>query len=334
MEKAKIGVVGVGWVSQVFHLPILTKFPDVEVVAVCDKDRSRAAMIAERFGIQRAYTDYQQMLAAEDIQAVDICTPTDLHKEIAIASLDAGKDVFIEKPIARTYEEAVAVDEAARRSKRKVMVGMNSRFRPDTMVLRSFLEKGELGKIFYVKTGWLKKLSPTNPWITRKEKSGGGVVLDLGIVMLDLLLWMTDFPRIKRVNANIYKHKTRVVEDSCLAYIEAENGITATIEVSWSLATTDDVFYCDLFGTQGSARINPLRIMKEMHGNVVNVTPVKVETPHNLLKKSYENELRHFIGATRGLHKVISTAEEARHRMKIVDAIYKSASKGKEIVFQ
>src|ERR1041385_8633536 len=101
MEKLRLGIVGLGWVSQVFHLPLLTKFEDVEVVAVCDKDKARSKMIAERFGVARHYTDYQQMLATEDLAAVDVCTSTDAHLAITLASLQAGKDVFVEKPIAR-----------------------------------------------------------------------------------------------------------------------------------------------------------------------------------------------------------------------------------------
>lgn len=334
MDKLRVGVVGVGWVAQVFHLPILTKLDEVEVVAVCDREKSRAVTVAERFGISRSYVDYEEMLKNNDIHAVIVTTPTDLHKPVAIAVLESGKDVFVEKPIARYYEEAVAITEAAKKNKRRVMVGMNNRFRPDTMILKSFVENGELGKIFYVKAGWLKKLSSTNPWITRKDKAGGGVFLDIGIVMLDLVLWMTGFPEIARVSAKMYKHKTKSVEDSCIVFLELKSGVSVTLEVSWSFPSSEDYFYYHLFGSDGSAMINPLRILKELHGSVVNVTPTKSETPHNLYKKSYENELRHFVGATRALHPVISTADEAVQRMKIVEAIYKSAQKGKELFFK
>ncbi|MBI1807281.1 MAG: Gfo/Idh/MocA family oxidoreductase [Ignavibacteria bacterium] len=334
MNKLRIGIVGLGWVSQVFHLPLLSKFEDVEVVAVCDKDKSRARMIAERFNVHRVYTDYQQMLAKEDLEAIDVCTSTDAHLPITMASLEAGKDVFVEKPIARRYDEAVQMAEAAKHHKRKLMVGMNNRFRPDTLILKSFLEKGELGKIFYVKAGWLKKLSNDNPWITHKDKSGGGVFLDLGIVMLDLILWMMAFPPVARVNSKMYMHKTKSVEDSCIVFLEMKYGTSMMLETSWSFQSAEDFFYCDFFGSDGSAMINPLRIHKQLHGNLVNVTPAKTETPFNLFKKSYENELRHFVGAVRELHPVISTGDEAVHRMKVVDAIYRSAAKGKEIVLK
>jgi predicted dehydrogenase len=331
MEKVRVGIVGLGWVAQVFHLPLLTKFTDAEVVAVCDKDKSRVRMIAERFGVPNTYYDYEQMLQSEELDAVIVCTSTDAHLEVTLAALKAQKDVFVEKPIARHYAEAVQMAEAAKLHKCKLMVGMNNRFRPDTMILKSFLEKGELGKIFYSKAGWLRKLSNDNPWITRKDKSGGGVFIDLGIAMLDLNLWMLDFPPVERVSATMHRHKTKSVEDSCLAFLHMKGGATMVLEVSWSLQSAQDFFYCDFYGSEGSAMINPLRIHKQLHDNLVNVTPAKLETPYNLHKKSYENELKHFIGAVRGLHTVISTGEEAVHRMKIVEAVYASAQKGKEI---
>lgn len=334
MSKLQIGVVGAGWVAQVFHLPLLSKFEDVEISVVCDKDKNRAATIAERFKVPRYYTDHEELLAQADLQAVIVSTPTDLHRPIAIAALEAGKDVFVEKPIARKYSEAVEMAETAKKHKRKLMVGMNNRFRPDTMILKGFVEKGELGKIFYVNTGWFKKQSSDNPWFTRKEKAGGGVFLDLGIVMLDLVLWMTGFPDIVRVGSKMYSHKTKDVEDSCIVFLELKHSVSVAMEVSWSFQASEDFFYCNLYGSEGSAMINPLRILKELHGSIVNVTPAKMETPQHLYIKSYENELKHFVGAVRGFHPVISTGEEAVQRMKIVDAVYKSATKGKEIFFK
>ncbi len=334
MEKVRLGIVGLGWVSQVFHLPILSKLDDVEVVAVCDRDKSRARMIAERFGLPRVYNDYEQMLAKEDLGAIDVCTSTDAHLAVTLAALEAGKDVFVEKPIARRHTEALQMAETARHHKRKLMVGMNNRFRPDTMILKSFLEKGELGKVYYIRAGWLKKLSHTNPWITQKEKAGGGVFLDLGIVILDLILWMLGFPPVQRVSAKTYTQKTKSVEDSCLVFMEMKNGTSVMLETSWSLESDQDFFYCDFFGSEGSAMINPLRINKQLHGSLVNVTPAKSETPSNLYKKSYENELKHFVGAVRELHPVISSGDEAVQRMRIVEGVYASAAKGRELRFK
>lgn len=333
INRPKIGIIGLGWIAQVFHIPILTKFPDAEVVCVCDRDRARARFISEKFGIPRYYTDYKEMLKKEDLDAVDICTSTDAHKEIAIASLESKRDVFVEKPVARKYNEALAISEAVKRTKKKLMVGMNHRFRPDTMMLRSFIENKELGNVFYVKAGWLKKPSTEASWFQQKDLSGGGVFLDMGIVMLDLALWMTGYPDVLRVNATNYSHTSKV-EDSSVVYLNMKNGATISIEVSWSVHIEHELQYCNIYGEKGSGKFNPLKIHKEMHGNVVNVTPMKIEANENLLKRSYENELKHFVGAVRGNFPIISTAHEAEQRMRIVDAIYKSAARGKEIYFK
>jgi predicted dehydrogenase len=332
MEQVNIGVVGVGWISQVVHLPVLQKLPEARLVAVCDRDRSRARLVGEKYGIKAVYADFDEMLAREELQAIVIATSTDAHKDLALAALKAGKDILIEKPIARTYAEASAIAAAAEEHGRKVMVGMNHRFRPDTMILKSFIEGKELGKVFYAKTAWLRRKTNDQKWTVQKEKSGGGVFIDLGIVMLDMALWMLGYPGVARVRSHLFAHRTRGVEDTAIVSLFLKNDAHIEIEVSWSMFVEEDLYLCNVYGTEGTAILNPLRVNKELHGNLVNLAPAKQEAPHNLFKRSYENELRHFLGAVRGLHPCISPAAEAVQRMRIVDAVYRSARLGKEIV--
>jgi len=332
MEKARIGIVGLGAVAQAIHLPILSKFPDVEIVAVCDLDRAKAQFVADKFKVRRYYNNFEKMLAIEqDLNGIDICTPTMLHKDMALAALEEKNNILIEKPLARTFAEAEEIVVAAKKFRQTLMVGMNNRFRPDAMILKSFIEDHALGELFYAKAGWFKKLNTESDWLTKKTKSGGGVVLDLGIVMFDLAFWMMGYPEVKEVTATNYTHHTKDVEDSSVVYIKMKNGSTLTIEASWSFESTSDFFYCDCFGTEGSGSLNPFRIVKRMHGNLVNVAPASTETPQSLYRKSYENELKHWVGSLRGLHQVISSGDEAVHRMKIVDLIYKSAKRGKAV---
>jgi len=335
MEKTRIGIVGMGNIAQTIHLPILTKLPDAEVVAVCDVDDAKARIVAEKFQIQRYYSNVETMLKSEEgIVGVDICTPTAVHPDVALAAIESKKDVLVEKPLARTQKEAIEIVSTAKKHHRKVMVGMNNRFRPDSMILKSFIEDHALGKIFYAKAGWFKKLNAASVWLTRKEQSGGGVVLDLGIVMFDLAFWMMGYPEVEEVTSTHYTQFTKEVEDSSIMFMKMKNGSTLTIEASWSFESNADFFYCDCFGTEGSGSLNPFRILKRMHGSLVNVAPVSQETPQSLYRKSYENELKHWVGALRGLHPVVSTGEEAVHRMKIVDAVYKSAKRGKAVTIQ
>ena len=332
MKAVNVGVIGLGWVAQVIHLPILMKLPEANVVALCDKERNRARLVGEKFGVRRVFTDVDQFLNQSDIQAVVVCTSTDAHKDVTIAAMKAGKDVLVEKPVARRYDEAVAMAEAAEETRRKLMVGMNLRFRPDTMILKSFIEGKELGKIFYTKVGWLRKKSLDSDWATKKEKSGGGAFIDLGIVALDMAFWMMGFPNVKRVNAVHFSHRTKQVEDTSLVTLGMKNGSAIQIEASWTMTLQEDIYYGHIFGTEGTASLNPLRINKELHGSIVNLAPAKMDSPQVLYKRSYENELKHFIGAVQELHPVISTVTEAVQRMRIVDAVYKSAKMEKEVL--
>lgn len=334
MGKVQVGVVGVGWVAQVIHLPILVKLPDVEVVAICDVDKPKARFVAEKFGVRRYYNDLDEMLLAEELSIIDVCTSTDAHKDVAIRGLRAKKAVFVEKPLARTFAEAKEINDVAKKEKSLLMVGMNNRFRPDAMIMKSFIEGGVLGKVFYVKAGWLKKESSQSQWLKQKEKAGGGVLLDLGIVMVDLAMWMLGYPVGMRISAMNFNNTTKNVEDSSTVFMIVKNGSVLTVDVSWTLHVDHETFYFNLYGTRGSATLSPLRVNKELHGNLVNVAPAKMESPQVLFRKSYENELKHFIGAAKGLHPVVSTGDEAVQRMRIIDAIYKSAARGKEIALE
>lgn len=335
MDKIKIALIGCGNVGQVIHLPILKKMTDVDVVAIVDPDERKTKAIALRYGIPQTFKTIEALLnspTGSEITAVDICTSTDQHKSAAIAALQAGKDVLVEKPIARTAKEAKEIVDASHKYGKKLMVGMNNRFRPDTMILKSFIENGELGKIFYIKSGWLKQQSSAATWQQQKEKSGGGVFLDLGIVMLDMALWLLNYPEVSTISATSYHQFTKKVEDSCAVFARLANNVTLTIESSWTFHREGDFFYCNVFGDKGSAFINPLRVYKSVAGNLVNLTPAKSDSQVGLFKKSYENELRHFINAIKGIVPLISSGDESVARMQVVEAFYQSAAKKKEIV--
>lgn len=331
MEKVKLALIGLGGIAQGVHLPVISRLHNVELVAVCDIDKTKAKYIAEKYSVPYFYSDYEKMLSEiTDIEAVDICTPTNTHRNIAISALKAGKNVFVERPIARNSKEAAEIVKVADEMGLKLMVGMNLRFRPDAMLMKGFIEQGEIGSVYYVKAGWFKRPNDRK-WLMMKERAGGGVMLDLGIMILDLCLWMVGYPKAETVNAVCYKNRTTSVEDNAVVFIKFTNKATLFIDVSWSYEFENPVFYLNIFGTNGGGELNPFRIYKEVQGKLVNLAPEKMEGPESLYWKSYENELKHFMGAVRGLHPLVSTGEEALHRMKIIEAIYKSSEKRKEV---
>lgn len=333
-EKLSIGVIGTGAIAQVTHIPLWKKISEVELLAVCDINKTKAQWVADRFKIPHVFDDMDDLFKMEQIEAVDICTPTQSHMPIAISALSSGKHVLVEKPMARNYEESKKMVSFANKYDRKLMVAMNVRFRQDATTLNSFTQGGELGEIFYIKAGWLRRGEKlvNRTWFVEKEISGGGVFMDLGIQMLDVGLWLMGNLKAESVKATTYNKITQLkVEDSAAAFIQLINGATLTVEVSWTLLSEEDFFYTNLFGTRGTAFLNPLRIHKELHGNLVNVTPTKEESPKNLYKKSYQNELLHFVNCLMKEKPLTSSGEENLERMRIVDAIYESAKSGHEV---
>jgi len=335
MSKVKLAIVGLGGIAQVIHMPILSRMEDVEITAVCDSDLSKCKNIASRYNVGKYYKDIEKMLEENpEVSAVIIAAQTNVHKDISIKCLQAEKDILIEKPIARNYKEAKEILDAAKLYKKKIMVAMNNRFRNDMMMQRTFTKAKELGDVFYIKAGWVKPQSSNQKWMLEKDKAGGGVFLDNGIAMLDIGMWLLGFPEVKSVSAMNYFHNTKSVEDSSIAMIKFKNNTTLTIEASWSLLREGELFYCNVYGKEGSSSINPFKIYKRMDGELYNITPKKIVTPSNVFKKSYEYELKHFVGAVAGKHNIISNGDDALKVMEIVDAVYKSAKAGKEIIFK
>ncbi|MCU0371763.1 MAG: Gfo/Idh/MocA family oxidoreductase [Ignavibacteria bacterium] len=335
MEKTRVAVIGLGGISQIMHLPILSKCKDAELTAVCDKETTKSKVVAKRYNLPAGYREVDKMLEDnESIDAVIVATTTNAHLETVIKCLEAGKHVLVEKPVAMNAAEVRKMTDAAEKNRKIFMVGMNNRFRTDTMLQRNFIKGKELGDIFYVKTGWLKSQSSNQKWFTVMDKAGGGVFMDNGIVMLDLGMWMLGFPEVKSVSAVNYRHNSKAVEDSNVTFVRFHNNASLTIEVSWSFLRYGEFFYCNAFGTNGSTAINPLKISKVINKELFDITPKNIKQSPAVFKNSFENQMNYFIGAIRGTHTPISTGKEALAVMEIADAIYKSAESGREVFFK
>ena len=332
-KKIRIGVVGAGAVAQINNIPAYAKIEGAEVVSVCDVDSEKAKRVAQRFGIPDSCSDHEKLFANKDVDAIDVCVPNHLHAPISVAALNAGKHVLCEKPFGRTPSEAARMVAAAEKNDRVLMAAFNNRFRNDAQILKTFMDQGEVGRIFYVKCGWLIKHTSWDvaSWKTQKRLAGGGVLIDLGVQMLDMALWIMDMPEVATVTASTASRPgVDEVESNAAAFIRLKNGTTVTLEVGWSLLMEKDFAYVNIFGEHGAALLNPLRLHREMHGNLVNVTP-NTESLRNMYKQSYENEIAHFVECARSGKKPMSPGDEAVQVLKVLEAIYKSAESGKEV---
>ena len=331
MEKTRVAVIGLGSVAQLVHLPNLVKIKNAEISALAEINKSRLTSVADKYEIKKRYSDYTQLLNNDEIDAVIIATPTHLHKQMAIDCLSAGKDVLVEKPLARNSSDGIEILECAKKHNRKLMVGMNLRYRPDSMLIRSLIDAGEIGNPFYIKCGWIRKQSSSEKWFNKREEAGGGVILDLGINLIDLALWLADYPKVISVSTKNYHHHSKNLEDTSISLIRCENSVTINIEASWNLAEEKDTFYTNVYGTKGSIGANPFKLIKVLDDEQIDLGSTFVETPTEAFKKSYLNELKSFIGAIRGLNPVFSSGEEALQLLQIAEAMYKSAEKDQEI---
>jgi predicted dehydrogenase len=332
-EKLRVGLLGVGAIAQVVHLPVLSRLDNVELVAVCDVDRPRASAIAARFGIPQVHGDDDEVFRSDDIDALVICTPSHLHESQAIAGLQAGKHVLVEKPLALTADAVERVLAVAERTDRHLMIAMNNRYRPDTIALRPFAQGGELGDVFLTRGAWLnRKMRVVRPtWRHRKATAGGGAMMDLGVQSLDLCLWMHGFPEVESVITHMHFPEGMEVEDTAGIMVRLRSGSAISLTVSWSLVAERDRHYMRMLGTRGSGAISPLAVYKEVEsGQILDVTPNVSLGGENLYTASYRRELTHFVDVALGREEEPLPREQVQI-MKVVERAYRSAQERREV---
>lgn len=331
-----VGLVGCGGIAQVIHLPLLIKHPDVQIPAICDIDTSKAAIIADKFNVPAVYEDIADMLQREQLDVLFILTPNNLHLPMSLLALDRNMHVFIEKPVARNTEEVEKIKKHANSTGKTVMVGMQNRFRIDAQTLHRFILGNELGNIFYIKTGWLhaRYHAVKQPWLFNKKVSGGGVVMDLGVQLIDLAWWLLNKPNPIIVKASSFKiNPELLVEDFCVACITFENNVSFFFEISWDFPITQDQLYFEIIGEKGIGCLNPLKLQKILHGQLVNISPDFQESKISNFKKAYQNEVYHFIDYLSGrVDHLESSVDDAIQILKIVDGIYKSIQTEREVL--
>lgn len=333
-EAVKVGIIGGGAVTQVAHLPVLKKLRDVEVLAICDTDLPKARALADRFGVPDAFDDIEDLIEHEALDALVICSPTHLHESHVLTALSANLHVLVEKPLTMSAASAVRVARAAEKRDRVVMVGMNHRYRPDVQIVRSFVQSGELGEVESLRGSW-HSFRPTRGqlgWRQRRDQAGGGAMLDLGLSIIDLGLWLVGSPAPARVSATLDRPaRERAVEQSGSAFVVCDNGASIFVDVTWHHIGAGERFGCGLRCSKGTAAVNPLTVWKEMHGVPTDVSPTASGSRENAFFLSYRAQWAHFLAAISGEAAAPSLQEQVTlHR--VMDALYKSAEDGRDVL--
>lgn len=192
-DTIRIGVVGVGGIAQHQHIPGYLRCPNVEITALCDINDDLLRPAGEHFGVERLFTDYRELVALEELDAVDICTSNDMHHPVAMAAIAEGKHVFCEKPLALNYTQAREMYEAAKKAGVKTGVGFTHRLTPASRYAQRLVSSGALGDIYHViaiySSGAANFAERPIRWRNIRAKSGTGVLCDLGSHMIDMMRW-------------------------------------------------------------------------------------------------------------------------------------------------
>jgi len=332
VTQVRVAVIGAGAIAQVAHLPALAGRDDVEIVGICDNDASKARALASRLGIANSFEDIEELLKHARPDAVAICTPNHLHEVHTLTALSAGAAVLCERPLALTVEGIERIVAARHSAQRPVMVGMNHRFRNDIQAVRSFTASGELGTLRALRTGWYQfRASRSGPgWRQRQAEAGGGAMLDLGLPLLDLALWLANRRSPLRVTAALHRSPGGGVEDGGSAYVVSEDGCSLSIDVAWRYVGDRERAWLDVLGEKGSARVSPLRVFKEINGTPRDVTPTGAAGRENVFSASYRAEWATFLAVARQEVDPPALDDQlALHRT--MDAVYLSAREGRTV---
>lgn len=331
-DPIRLGIIGAGAISQVVHLPIFTEREDVDLLAIADTDVHKAETLSRRFGVPYVM-EADELLGMDELDAIVLCTPNHLHEEMTIAALESGRDVLVERPLALTSEGTARVVNAAEKAGQVLVVGMPHRFRPEAIALRSFVEGGELGDLYAMRASWLTRsyTLTRSTWRNDRAEAGGGALIDLGIPALDLCLWTTGFPEVKRISC-ITAAEGDGVEHAATLMIETEGGVAISIEVGNRFFAGDDRYYLRVMGLEGSASIPPLEVFKQLGGRPMDVTPrqPRPQGGENPYMNAYRRLLDDFVRRVAGIGDTTIPREQVK-LFSLIEAAYRSAESGHEV---
>ncbi|MDD6667641.1 MAG: Gfo/Idh/MocA family oxidoreductase [Lachnospiraceae bacterium] len=367
MSKVRIGIIGCGGIANQKHMPAMKNNSDLcEIVATCDIIRERAEKAAAEYGAPgcKVFEDYHDLLADPEVEVVHICTPNVSHSEIAIASFEAKKHVYCEKPMSHSTEEAKKMVEAWKKSGMQFTVGYQNRFRPEVQNLHAACEAGDLGDIYFAQAWAIRRRGvPTWGVFPNKKLQGGGPLIDIGTHALDITLWCMNNYDVDSITGSVFYKlghlqqategnlfgpwdpETFEVEDSAFGYIKMKNGAAIQLNASWALNILESrEASTTLCGTKAGAEIhsgmshtkNELIYNRGRNGQLMEeklspVGGVAYFGGGGGEEGTIDN--RQWLEAIQSGNSPLVKPEQALVVTQVLDNIYKAAAENKEIRF-
>ncbi|ACT01193.1 Gfo/Idh/MocA family protein [Paenibacillus sp. JDR-2] len=346
-QKLRIGIIGAGTIGKV-HASYFQQQLDTEVAAIADVQLEAARQVAEQFQITTTHESIDALLQDKQIDAVVIAVPNLFHEALVIQALKEGKHVLIEKPLAIDLKSARNIVRAQKESGKVVMIPHQLRWDAASLAIKEQAATGALGQIYYAKTGWFrrKNIPGWGSWFTQQKLSGGGPLIDVGVHMLDLAIYLMGNPKPVSVFAAAYSEfggkKKGIgtwgtpnwngsfdVEDLASAMIRFDNGATLQLEVSWAAHTIaeNNGSFLHLMGSEGGAALqgDTGKFLLEQFNRTadIDILPSSTaEDPRSLM-------IRHFTDCIQRNAEPITNAYSGFVNMAIIEAIYESAREGK-----
>ena len=345
-RKLRIGMIGAGGISEI-HCEGWTKLPDCDLLAIADTNLAAAQRRAEQFGIDAVGSSGNRLIGRKDIDVVDIVTPNRFHRAYTVAALRAGKHVLCEKPLALSGRDVDAMIAASQKAGRKLMCAQHMRFEPEAIALKEYIRKHPLGQIYYARAWYNRRRGlPTTKGFLLNSNSGGGCCIDVGVHVLDLAMHLMDnFEPIcvagiavtklaKRAESWSvwdwgYYNKRRIdVEDFAAGTIRFANGAVLSLECSFMLNQGPQVERrIDLFGTKAGAKWPECEHYDHTTSGFVD-TKINVRQAK---QRAHHAQIRSFAEAVMGDTPVFIPPQQSRAVIAILEGLYKSAERGKEV---
>lgn len=348
MDKIiKLGIVGLGTMAKQLADAVV-KGEGMELYAVCTRNTEKLSNFASEWGVPKTFTNYDDMLADEELDGVLIVTPNYLHAQMTISALNAGKHVFCEKPPATNAKDALAMTETAKKTGRLLVYGWPFRFSAKHAFIRDLRDQGMFGDFYYGKAGIVCRCNDPGGWFGVSEYSGGGPLIDRGSHIIDIaMLTMGDFEPVS-VFARTFNRvenldnikcidgyrsdsqdcSVKDVEEMASVMINSVNGACLIIEISNSSHIKEDSLYMSYLGSKGGVEIDPeISIHTSMYDYLFNIQPV-INCGQFDWGQGVLDEVQHFADCIRGKSDCIISHEDGYKLMRVIEAAFRSAKSG------
>lgn len=351
MHKTKVAIIGCGTIANSAHIKAYIANPNAEIKYFCDIIQEKAEQCVTDYNCGMAITDYHVVLDDPEVEAVSICTPNNVHAQIAMDCLRAGKNVLCEKPAARSYPEALEMQKVQHETGKVLNIGVVNRFNTGVNIIKKMIDNGDLGELYHVYVSFRaqRSIPGLGGAFTTKSIAGGGVLIDWGVHFLDIVMYCTGDLQPKTVSGQAYSklgkdmrnysyvnmwagppnyEGTYDVDDFVTAMIRTA-GPTITVNGSWAQNIGVEEMYIDFLGDKAGIRLQygaDFKLYSAQNGALLETT-----SKYNAVNM-FQNEIDSFLECIQSGEKLPSHIDTAILSSKIIQAIYDSSEQSAEIV--